>query len=262
MESQIDPLRKRQKDCHSWDESSLQEQIVFDDGLSYLEDICRQGSLFALDALPAPGSVCCSDGTQCQSFDQEKKRGEPVAVFNLSFDFPFLTRDVLDYSFLTASDGPNESPWLGTSSSWQTHECLLQSYSQEILPSAPSKENRRVDLNIPNPFAEDSANRHPCIRRRAIVLPQDGTVDGYVKVRFRNTDSRAASDFAPNPSTFCQNTMAVHHRSPPNVPGGKANIPRLPRDFGSAVKLDPLDSKLFKFCEHFANLSVAVSPHC
>jgi hypothetical protein len=94
MESQIDPLRKRQKDRHGWDDSSLQEQIVFDDGLSYFEDIGRQGSLFALDAPPAPGSVCCSDGTQCQSFDQERKRGEPVTVFNLSFDFAFLTRYV------------------------------------------------------------------------------------------------------------------------------------------------------------------------
>src|SRR2546429_146713 len=126
MESQIDPLRKRQKDRHGRDDSSLQEQVVFDDGLSYLEDICRQGSLFALDAPPAPASVCCSDGTQCQSFDQERKRGEPVTVFNLSFDFPFLTRYVLDYSFLTASDGPNESPWLGTSSNLQDHEWLLQ----------------------------------------------------------------------------------------------------------------------------------------
>ena len=175
---------------------------------------------------------------------------------------PVLTRHVLDYSFLTASDGPNESPWFGTSSSSQTHEWLLQNYSQEISPSALSKENRRVHLNIPNPFAEDSANRHPRVRQTPILLPQDGAVNGYVKVRFRNSDSRAASDFAPNHSAFCRNAMAEHHRSLPHVPSGKASITRLPPDFGRALKLDALDSKLFKFCEHFANVSVAVSPHC
>jgi hypothetical protein len=89
MESQIGPLRKRQKDHHGWDETSLQEPIVFDDGLSYSEDIYGQGSLFALDAAPAPDSVCCSNETQCQSFDQDRKRGELVTVFNLQFDFPF-----------------------------------------------------------------------------------------------------------------------------------------------------------------------------
>jgi hypothetical protein len=83
MESQIGPLRKRQRERYGWDESSLQEQIVFDDSLSHLEDIGGQGSLFAPGAPPAPDSVCCGDGTQCQSF---RKRG---AVFNLSFYFPF-----------------------------------------------------------------------------------------------------------------------------------------------------------------------------
>jgi hypothetical protein len=167
-----------------------------------------------------------------------------------------LTRYVLDYSFLTASDGPNESPWLDTSS------LLLQNYSQEILPSALSKENRRMDLNIPNPFAEDSGDRHPKGTRTKIVLPQNGAVNGYVKVQFWNSDCKAASGFAPNHSAFRRNAMAVHHRSLPHVPGGKANIPRSPPDFGRALKLDTLDSKLFKFCEHFANVSVAVSPRC
>jgi hypothetical protein len=89
MELQIGPLRKRQKDRHGWDESSLQEQVVFDNGLSYFEDIYGQGSLFAPDAPPAPELVCCSDATQCQSFDRDRKRGEVVTVFNLQFDFPF-----------------------------------------------------------------------------------------------------------------------------------------------------------------------------
>jgi hypothetical protein len=71
MERQAGPLRKRQRYRHGWDGSSLQEQIVFG------------GSIFTLDAPLALGSVCCSDGKQCQSFDQGRKRGEPVTVFNL-----------------------------------------------------------------------------------------------------------------------------------------------------------------------------------
>jgi hypothetical protein len=135
----------------------------------------------------------------------------------------------------------------------QNHERWLQNHSQEILPSATPKENRH------NPFAEDSVNRHPYIRQRAIALPQDGAVNGYVKVRFWNSDSRAV---APNHRAFYRNAMAVHHRSLPHVPSGKENISRLPPDFGGALKLDEVDSKLFKFCEHFANVSVAASPHC
>jgi hypothetical protein len=142
----------------------------------------------------------------------------------------------------------------------QSHE-WLQNYSPEISPPVPSRENRRVNLNIPNPFAEDSVNRHPYIRT-PIVLPQDGAVNGYVKVRFWNSASRAATVVAPKDSAFCPNAMAVHHRSLPYVPGGKENISRLPPDFGRAIKLEELDSKLFKFCEHFANVSVAVNPHC
>jgi hypothetical protein len=93
MEWPVGPLRKRPRDRHVRDESSLQEQIVFDDSLSHLEDIWAQASLFALNAPPAPDSVCCGDGTQCQSFDQERKRGEPVTVFNL-IRLPFLTKHV------------------------------------------------------------------------------------------------------------------------------------------------------------------------
>jgi hypothetical protein len=166
----------------------------------------------------------------------------------------------LDYSFLTTSDGPNELLWLDTSSPLQTHEWLLQNYSQEILPSVPPKENCRVDLNIPNPFAEDSANRHPYIGRTRIKLPQDSTIDGYIKVRFWNSDNRPASVLPPNRRASRRNVLAVHHRSLPHVPSGKANIPRLLPDFGRGLKLDELDNKLFKFCEHFANVSVAVSP--
>jgi hypothetical protein len=166
----------------------------------------------------------------------------------------------LDYSFLTTSDGPNELLWLDTSSPLQTHEWWLQNYSQETLPSVPSEENRRVDLNILNPFAEDSANRHPYIRRTQIPLPQDSTINGYIKVRFWNPDNRPASVLPPNRGAFCRNALAVRHRSLPHVPSDKANIPWLLPDFGRALKLDELDSKLFKFCEHFANVSVAVSP--
>ena len=92
MEWTDGPFRKRPRDCHGRDESSLQE-IVIDDDLSYSEDSLGQGSLFALDAPPAPDSVYCGNGTQCQSFDRERKRGEPVSVFNL-VRLSFLTKHV------------------------------------------------------------------------------------------------------------------------------------------------------------------------
>jgi hypothetical protein len=66
MEWTVGPLRKRPRDRHSKDESSLQEQIVSDDGLSYSEDSWGQGSLFALDAPPASDSVYARNGTQYQ----------------------------------------------------------------------------------------------------------------------------------------------------------------------------------------------------
>ena len=93
MELTVGPLRKRPRSRHGRDESSLQEQTVSDDGLSYLADSWGQGSLFALDAPPASDSVCCGNGTQCQSFDQVRKRGERVTVFNL-IQLPFLTKHV------------------------------------------------------------------------------------------------------------------------------------------------------------------------
>jgi hypothetical protein len=132
----------------------------------------------------------------------------------------------------------------------QTHEWWLQNHPQEILPSVPQNQN----LTTFNPFAEDSVNRHPRIKRTAIVIPQGGAVNGYVKARFWNSDGRAATVVVPKYSAFYQSPMAVHHRSIPYVPDGKAYIPRLPRDFGRGLELDELDSKLFKFCEHFANV--------
>jgi hypothetical protein len=76
------PLKKSQGDRHGRDESSLREH-VFGDDLSYPEDSSGQGSGFTLDTPLAPDSVCYGSGTRCQSFDLDRKRGEPVAVFNL-----------------------------------------------------------------------------------------------------------------------------------------------------------------------------------
>jgi hypothetical protein len=260
MEWTVGPLRKRPRDRHSKDESSLQEQIVSDDGLSYSEDSWGQGSLFALDAPPASDSVYARNGTQYQSFDQERKRGEPVTVFNL-ISTSLFDEARLDYSLFMANDGLYEPLWLDTGSPLQAQEWWLQNYSQEILPSVPWEQNRWVDLTTPNPFAEDSVNRHSTIGSTTIEPPQ-GVINSYVKVRFWPLGGTAVPVAAPKYSAFYPNTMAMHHRSLPCMPGGNADIPRLPPDFGRELKLDQLDSKLFKFCEHFANVSVAASRHC
>jgi hypothetical protein len=118
-----------------------------------------------------------------------------------------------------------------------------------------------VDLTTLNPLAEDSINRHPRIRQTEIVLPKSGTVNSYVKTQFRRLDDTAPTAVAPKCSAFYGNTMAVRHRSIPSVPGGKANISRLPPQFGRGPKLDELDSKLLKFCERFANMSGGASPY-
>ena len=260
MEGTVEPLRKRPRGRHSRDESSLQEQIIPDDGLSYSEDSWGQGFLFALDAPPASDSVCSRNGTRCQSFDQERKRGEPVTVFNL-ISTSLFDEARLDHSFLTASDGLYEPLWLDTTSPLQAQEWWLQNCFQEILPSVPWEQNRRVDLTTPNPFAEGSVNRHPYIRSTAIKPPQS-VVDSYLKAQFFNSDATAVPVVPPMCSAFYPNAMAVHHRSLPYIPSGNADIPRLPPDFGRELKLDQLDSKLFKFCEHLADVSVAASPHC
>jgi hypothetical protein len=186
------------------------------------------------------------------------RRGKEVSwltVFNL-ISTSLFDEARLDYSFLAASDGLYELPWLDTSSPLQAQEWWLQNHSQEILPPVPREQNHRADLTTPNPFAEDSVDRHSSIRSSAIK-PLQRVVNSYVKVQFWNLDGTAVTVVAPKYSTFYPNAMAVHHRSLPYMPGSAADIPRLPPDFGRELKLDQLDSKLFKFCEHLANVSVA-----
>ena len=93
------------------------------------------------------------------------------------------------------------------------------------------------------------------------MLPQGGAVNGYVKVQFWSLGGRTATAVAPKYGAFYPNAIAMHHRSIPPMPGGKPNILRLPPAFGRGLALDELDSKLFKFCEHFTNVSGAASPY-
>jgi hypothetical protein len=129
---------------------------------------------------------------------------------------------------------------------------FLVEHFPELYPFVPSADERVVDLSIPNPFAEDSLNRHPTVRQSTVKLPDDGAVSGYIKFRLRVSDGDGDSVMAPRRNIFAQksieNSMGVHHRQMPELPGTN-NVPSLPPDFGRGCKLDNTDNKLLKFCE-------------
>lgn len=102
----------------------------------------------------------------------------------------------------------------------------------ELFPSLPAAEDRLVNLAIPNPFLEGSANRHAFLRPSK-TLPEDGAVDGYVKFRIRFTREDTRSHPRAQRTVFSLSSLAVHHRN--RYPIGEQNVPSLPPDFGRSL---------------------------
>jgi hypothetical protein len=129
----------------------------------------------------------------------------------------------------------------------------------ELYPSLPSKEGQAFSLTFCNPFTTNESNRHPRLKTTAFI-PEDGTVNGYIKFRLRMSDvedhksqvlgmRKGLAVLANSHPTSLQQQppqhMQYNSRASPN------DIQYLPPNFGRRLKLDDTDNKLLKFCKSF-----------
>jgi hypothetical protein len=119
---------------------------------------------------------------------------------------------------------------------------------QTLYPDVPSLEERFVDLTLDNPYSENAIVRHKTLRK-ALAMPEDGAVNGYIKFRIRNADLDERSTKRAKSLVGGLSVPSRDTSSPSQSPF--SNIPYLPPDFGRGVKLDEVDSKLLKFCKAF-----------
>ncbi|EGC41084.1 conserved hypothetical protein [Histoplasma capsulatum var. duboisii H88] len=116
---------------------------------------------------------------------------------------------------------------------------------QVLFPDMPSLEDRFISLSLSNPYSDNAPSRHETLRTQ-ILTPEDGSVNGYIKFRIRNAELDESSNKSAKRS-FGASFLGVHHRSTTEANSMFDNIPYLPPNFASGVKLDAVDGKLLKF---------------
>lgn len=120
----------------------------------------------------------------------------------------------------------------------------------------PAREGQTFSLNLRNPFVTNEANRHPGLKRTALI-PEDGAVNGYIKFRLRMSDvedhnppalgkGKGLASLANSQPSNLMRQPAQHMQHNPNA--SPIDIPYLPPNFGRRLKLDDTDNKLLKFC--------------
>ncbi|PGH08398.1 hypothetical protein GX51_01224 [Blastomyces parvus] len=145
------------------------------------------------------------------------------------------------------------STWLPPTPSFLSDDQLINDFDaaardwlqQVLYPDIPSLEDRFVNLSLENPYSDNAPSRHETLRTH-ILTPEDGSVNGYIKFRIRNADLDESSLKAAKRS-FGASAMGVHHRNSSEANSLFNNIPYLPPNFASGVKLDAVDGKLLKF---------------
>jgi hypothetical protein len=133
----------------------------------------------------------------------------------------------------------------------------------EMEPSTVLLPARTWDREILNPFLSNDALVHPRLRHRGapVILPEDGRIDGLIKVRLNYSKKLDTSSqpigrlqsfpFSKPKSSFTR-PVDTSFVSPTSSSSGSVNpmepVTFLPPDFGRGLKLTHMDEKLFNFC--------------
>ncbi|KAK3342137.1 fungal-specific transcription factor domain-containing protein [Lasiosphaeria hispida] len=136
---------------------------------------------------------------------------------------------------------PSLAPQSDSNAEW---DAFLATHFPEHCPSVPDPATREVDLDVSNPFVDDSIQHYTFQDRLSFEIPEDGAINGYIKIRFQNVHS-SPEDRRPTNREYNQQTLGVHHRDVPGVHDER--VPPLPPHFGLSSKLDEEDGRLLKF---------------
>ena len=98
---------------------------------------------------------------------------------------------------------------------------------------------------MPNPFRTEGTPEHPRLRSDPsnVEIPSHGEINGLIKFRLRPESEPLPTEVRQG--QLCQKQMAPHKRRA----GTAYVVSYLPPDFGRNLKLDPMDSKLMRFCK-------------
>ncbi|KAE9378263.1 hypothetical protein N431DRAFT_461797 [Stipitochalara longipes BDJ] len=225
------PPRKRRKvsqdtavQLHTQSDSS---RLPFHEAVQKEHDFWSNCALYAIDditPLPDDETELVYDVGHTSGLANLQKRNSTSLAWEVTISRP----DSQEQGFFS------ESPPEGNI--WQLFP--------ELFPSVPLPENRIVDVSISNPFLEDAVVRHPTLRPQQSI-PEDGALNGYIKIRFRFSRDDAASHSRAQNTAYGQSSLGVHHKDRHVIP--EEYVPSLPPNFGRGFQLDSMDSKLLKF---------------
>jgi len=166
-----------------------------------------------------------------------------IAIPRIAIDTPlYIGRDHASWD-RTFQEHRNES---------SSDADVLAKFFPYLWPSLPSLEDRRLELDVVNPYIDNAINHHRTLRAAVASIPEDGAINGYIKFRLRMSDFESDHSNDPRRNIFGQQAFGMHHRQ---VPGtvSTVNIPSLPPDFGRGCKLNPTDRNLLTFCMRLAS---------
>lgn len=218
------------------------------------DDLWSQRAFFALDRYDDPDAL----QYQPDAWDSASsvatggiKRGTYALITSLSSEYD------AEYWFIAAlglvsSDVQDGDTYTEEESTAPVPAWLAQAFP-ELCPTVPARGEQTFSLNLRNPFATNGTNRHPGLKRTALI-PEGGAVNGYIKFRLRMSDvedqnspvlgkGKGLANSQP-PNLMRQPLQHMQHN--PNAP--PIDIPYLPPNFGRRLKLDDTDNKLLKFC--------------
>lgn len=132
-----------------------------------------------------------------------------------------------------------------------------------MYPSIPLAQSR-TGIAVSNPFLRGSEERHQTLDIRVKPqLPENGMVDGYIKIQFSRLSDE---DLHSSSSTFNSLPLSPHSPSPwlDERPPEHVQIPTMPPNFATGMKLDAIDRKLLSFRKfHIDTHPTSCSiPHC
>jgi hypothetical protein len=119
-----------------------------------------------------------------------------------------------------------------------------------LFPSTPSMD-KRLPNGVANPFLEDHEEKYKTLDiRKKPQLPENGVVNGYIKIQF----SRLSDDHHYNtPSLFSRQPISMRSQNM-WLEGDRSledlEIPTLPPNFATGLKMDAVDRKLWTFREY------------
>ncbi|KAH8810705.1 fungal-specific transcription factor domain-containing protein [Xylogone sp. PMI_703] len=126
----------------------------------------------------------------------------------------------------------------------------------ELEPSNWLLASRTWPSHIPNPFLQKEISLHPRLRTHSapVTLPEDGRIDGLIKVRLNYTKKMGTQPIGrlqSNPLTRSRSAVVNPVASSASNSGSTNNllapVTFLPPDFGRGLRLKPMDEKLFNF---------------